>query len=49
MGDPACNRKVSMVDPANANEVTRIALDVGTDVLQGDVSYPSETGGWQLA
>jgi hypothetical protein len=44
IGDPACSRKVSIVDPANANEITRIALEVGADVFQSDVSYPSDTG-----
>ena len=37
------------VDPANANELAEIAGEVGADVLKGDLSYASETGGWQLA
>jgi hypothetical protein len=36
------------VDPANANELAEIAGEVGADVLEGDLSYPSETGSWQL-
>jgi len=37
------------IDPANANELAEIAGEVGADVLKGDLSYASETGGWQLA
>src|SRR5450759_2005691 len=37
-----------IVDPANANELAEIAGEVGADILKGDLSYPSETGGWQL-
>ena len=36
------------VDPANANELAEIAGEVGADVLEGDLSYPSDTGSWQL-
>jgi hypothetical protein len=36
------------VDPANANELAEIAGEVGAHVLKGDLSYPSETGSWQL-
>lgn len=36
------------VEPANANELARIGMEVGAEVLQGSLSYPSETGGWQL-
>ena len=37
-----------MVDPANANELAAIAQEIGADILQGSLSYPSESGGWQL-
>ena len=36
------------VDPANASELKQIAAEVGADVLEGGLRYPSETGGWQL-
>ena len=36
------------VDPANSEELANIAGEVGADVLRGVLSYPSETGGWQL-
>jgi len=36
------------VDPANAEELTVIAGEVGAEVLRGGLRYPSETGGWQL-
>ncbi len=36
------------VDPANAAELAGIASEVGADVLQGVLRYPSATGGWQL-
>ena len=36
------------VDPANANELAKIAGEVGADLLKGDLSYLSETGGWHL-
>jgi len=35
-------------DLANAKELTAIAHEIGADVLEGVLSYPSETGGWQL-
>jgi len=35
------------VDPANAQELSNIAREIGADVLQGDLRYPSNTGGWQ--
>jgi hypothetical protein len=35
------------VHPANANELAKIAGEVGADVLKGDLSYSSDTGGWQ--
>lgn len=36
------------VDPANATELAGIASEIGADVLQGVLRYPSATGGWQL-
>ena len=36
------------VDPSNASELKQIAAEIGADVLEGDLRYPSETGGWQL-
>ena len=36
------------VDPANAPELAQIASEIGADVFEGDLRYPSETGGWQL-
>ena len=36
------------VDPANSEELGAIAGEVGADVLQGMLRYPSETGSWQL-
>jgi hypothetical protein len=37
-----------VVHPANANELATIACEVGAEVVEGDLRYPSETGGWQL-
>ncbi len=37
-----------MVEPVNAGELAVIAQEIGADVLQGALRYPSETGGWQL-
>jgi hypothetical protein len=34
------------VDPANANELAQIGREVGADVLEGALSYPSKTGNW---
>jgi hypothetical protein len=34
--------------PANANELAQIGREVGADVLEGGLSYPSDTGSWQL-
>ncbi len=36
------------VDSANAHELEEIAHEIGADVQQGVLRYPSETGGWQL-
>ena len=36
------------VDPANAHELAQIASEVGADVFEGALRYPSDTGGWQL-
>ena len=36
------------VAPASAHELAQIASEIGAPVLEGDLRYPSETGGWQL-
>ena len=36
------------VDPANVQELANIALEVGADILRGDLRYPSDSGSWQL-
>jgi hypothetical protein len=36
------------VDPANARELATIAEEVGAIVVDGALTYPSETGSWQL-
>lgn len=36
------------VDPANASELKQIAAEIGADILEGDLRYPSATGGWRL-
>jgi hypothetical protein len=36
------------IDPANASELATIACEVGAEVVEGDLRYPSETGSWQL-
>ena len=36
------------VDPANIQEIAVMADEVGADILQGVLRYPSDTGGWQL-
>ncbi len=36
------------VDSANARELEEIAHEIGADVLQGVLRYPSDAGGWQL-
>jgi hypothetical protein len=33
------------VDPANASELAEIASEIGADVLEGDLRYPSDAGG----
>ena len=35
------------VDPNNAQELANIARETGADVLQGELRYPSDSGGWQ--
>jgi hypothetical protein len=39
---------VTKVHPANAEELTTIAEEIGAEVLRGGLRYPSESGGWQL-
>jgi len=36
------------IDPANVEELGAIAREIGAEVLQGALRYPSDTGGWQL-
>jgi hypothetical protein len=36
------------VDRANIEELAAIAREIGADVLEGALRYPSDTGGWQL-
>ena len=36
------------LDPANVRELATIAGEIGAEVLAGRLTYPSETGGWQL-
>jgi hypothetical protein len=36
------------IHPANVEEVTNVAREVGAEVLRGPLTYPSETGGLQL-
>ncbi len=36
------------VGPATANELAQVGREVGADVLENALSYPSETGSWQL-
>jgi hypothetical protein len=35
-----------LTDPANIEELAAIAREIGADVLEGALRYPSETGGW---
>jgi len=37
-----------VVDPANASELLTMTQELGADVLEGALSYSSDTGGWQL-
>ena len=36
------------VDPADASELSAIACEVGAEVLEGNLRYPSQSGSWQL-
>jgi hypothetical protein len=36
------------IDPGNIEELAIIAHELGAEVLQGALRYPSATGGWQL-
>jgi hypothetical protein len=36
------------INPANASELATIAREVGGEILEGALHYPSETGSWQL-
>jgi hypothetical protein len=35
-------------NPANATGLATIAREVGAEVVEGDLRYPSVTGSWQL-
>jgi phage FluMu protein Com len=36
------------IDSENARQLATMAREAGADVLEGNLSYPSRTGGWQL-
>ena len=36
------------IDSANASELANSAREVGAEVLEGALRYPSESGSWQL-
>jgi hypothetical protein len=36
------------IDSASSNRLATIAHEVGAEVLEGNLSYPSRTGSWQL-
>ena len=36
------------IDSANVSQLATIAREAGAEVLEGNLSYPSRTGGWQL-
>jgi hypothetical protein len=36
------------VDPTNASELAAIAREVGAEVVEGNLRYPSQSGSWQL-
>ena len=36
------------VDAANASELAKISREVGAEVLEGNLRYPSRSGSWQL-
>ncbi len=36
------------INPANATELATIAREVGAEVVEGNLRYPSVTGSWQL-
>lgn len=38
-----------MIDPSNASELANIAQEIGAEVLEGNLTYPSDTGNWQLS
>jgi hypothetical protein len=37
-----------MILEENARELALIAQETGADVLEGALTYPNETGGWQI-
>jgi len=36
------------IDPSNPTELAQIAQELGAEVLEGPLTYPSPTGSWQL-
>ncbi len=36
------------VNPSNSSELANIAREVGAEVIEGDLTYPSPSGGWQV-
>jgi hypothetical protein len=36
------------IDSAKASQLATMAREVGAEVLEGNLRYPSRTGGWQL-
>ena len=39
---------MTLLHPANAEELANIAKETGAQVIRGPLRYPSETGSWQL-
>jgi hypothetical protein len=37
-----------LIDPTNAEELATIAGEIGADVLEGALRYPSDSGEWLL-
>ena len=36
------------IDPTNARELATIVCEIGGEVVEGNLRYPSETASWQL-
>jgi len=41
-------KHLNFLHPANVEELATIAEETGAELLRGALSYPSESGGWQL-